>query len=149
MTPKINLQGKGSQINLQPNHDGLRVYLRTKQGEKLLGTIVRDTLRVFRDERRHYHRALAGYGINSEVLRDNTRYLFSWVELTIQHNNGVKERHRISRERWLADGIRWMHYQNHCESQVVLPLLVIRAAESGTVPATREIQQSLFPEVAP
>lgn len=136
-----------SPITTQRNHDGLRLYLNSKQGQKLLGIIVRDTLRVFKTER-HYHRALQGYGVNSELLQDSKRFRFAWIELTIQHTDGRKEHHRIARNTWLIQGTRWMHYQNSCESQYILPLSVIRGEVPVSVPVAgpKVLQPSLFPE---
>ena len=137
-------------ITLQHNHDGLRLYLNSKQGQRLLGVIVRDTLRVFRDERRHYFRAVGGYGINSELLRDQKRCPFQWIELTIQHADGRKELHRIARDTWLTEGTRWMHFQNACESQIILPLPIIRGEMQKAIPASpNPVQQNLFAESVP
>lgn len=137
-----------SEITLQPNHDGLRLFLHSKEGQRLLGIIVRDTLRVFRDERRHFFRAIGGYGVNSELLRDQRHFPFRWIELTIQHADGRKEHHRIARDTWLIQGTRWMHFQNACESQVILPLTIIRG-EGRSVQPLQVVQPSLFSEVMP
>ena len=142
-----------SPITRQPNHGGLRIYLNSKQGQKLLGLIVRDTLRVFKTQR-HYHRSLQGYGVNSEVLRDHNRFRFSWIELTIEHADGRKERHRITRDKWQTQGIRWMHFQYACESQYILPLAIIRGEASASqarevVSPSKPIQPSLFAEALP
>jgi hypothetical protein len=133
-----------SQITIQRNHDDLHIYLNSKQGLKLLGIVAQDALRIFRDERKHYFRAMAGYGLNSELLRDPKRFPFRWIELTIQHPDGLKEHHRISRDKWLAEGIRWMHFQNCCESQFILPLSIIRGETAKPDFASHPIQQNLF-----
>lgn len=138
-----------TQITSQPNHDGLRLYLNSNQGRKFLGIIVRDTLRVFRDERRHYFRVIGGYGVNSELLRDQKRYPFRWIELTLQHANGSKQHHRVLRDTWLTQGTRWMHFQNRCESQFILPLTTIRGEGGQNVKPEKVEQPSLFSEVAP
>lgn len=151
LTAQDNPQRDSSQITIQRNHDGLRLYLSSKQGQKLLGIIVRDTLRVFRDERKHYFRAMSGYGINSELLRDQKRFSFQFIELTIQHSDGSKEQHKIPRDKWLLEGIRWMHFQNRCESQFILPLSVICGELPISVPPCepKPIQPSLFAEALP
>ncbi len=138
-----------SHLFTQHSSGGLRVLLRSEQGERWLGTILRDTLQIFRHEQKHYFRAIGGYGLNSELLRDQKRFPFRLIELTVQRADGRKENHRITRDTWLAQGTRWMHFQNACESQYILPLSIIRGGVPKPASVAQPVQQSLFMESVP
>ena len=128
---------------VRPNHNGLSIVLRSKQGEKLLGVISRGILRIYRDESRHYHRAIGGFGINSMLLKDSQRFRYSYIEITIKHPDR-KEIRRVSRETWATQGTFWRHYQNNAESQIILPLAVIRGEDKKPGAVSYPVQASLF-----
>lgn len=137
------MQQSRNPFQIRPARGGLTIFLRSKQGERLLGTIVRDTLRIYRDESRHYHRAVGGFGINSALLKDSQRFRYSYVEITIKHPDR-KEIRRVSRETWITQGTFWRHFQNNAESQVILPLPVIRGENTKSEAHTCPVQGSLF-----
>lgn len=131
------------QIITRPGRNGLSLFLLSRQGEKLLGVITQNTLRIYRDESRHYHRAVGGFGINSLLLKDSQHFRYVFIEVTIKHPDR-KEIRRVSREIWISQGTFWRHYQNNAESQVILPLPIIRGENTKPETHASPIQGSLF-----
>ncbi len=130
-------------ITVRPSSRGLNIFLTSRQGERLLGTITRDTLRIYRDESRHFHFAVAGYGLNSTLLKDSQHFRYTYIEITIKHPDR-KEIRRVSRDTWMTQGTFWRHYQNNAESQVILPLSIICGEDKKSAPVGYPVQGSLF-----
>lgn len=143
-----------SQITLQTNCDGLTVRIRTKFGERELGSIRNNTFHTFRSEAKHLLRAMNGLCINRELILNRKEFPFERIEIRFQHVNGEIENLRLTRGYFIEHGHIWKWLQNSAETQLVLSLdelrdpKIVSRDHSTTQSKQQPIQQeSLFPSM--